>query len=297
VKALLIYHEGAGGGSTPSKAVAAALKGAGWKVRRLARKAADAKAIRSARSDLIVVAGGDGTVAAVLAMLPDRSIPVAIVPTGTANNIAHSIGIAGAPEAIVSGWDFDRRQRFDIGNAEGPWGRRAFAEGAGFGAFADSLRLAPRADGEEKLRTGREALRSALCIAAPVPLEIDVDGRRIPGDLLLVEILNVPLAGPRLRLAPGADPGDGRLHVSCLAESARGAMVQWLESKGDSQMPVGLVSGHEVVVRGGGIMMRIDDECCWLDPDSKVSIRIEGEPVQILAPPDRPALAAQPGQR
>ncbi|WP_165357460.1 diacylglycerol kinase family protein [Sphingosinicella sp. CPCC 101087] len=297
MKVLLIHHDGAGGGSTSGEAVAAALENAGWKVRRLDRKAADAKAIKSAGTDLIVIAGGDGTVAAVLAMLPDRSVPVGIIPTGTANNIARSLGIAGAPEAIVAGWDLDRRQRFDIGTAEGAWGRRAFAEGVGFGAFADSLRLAPRADGEEKFRTGREALRNALRIAAPVALEIHVEGRQAPGDLLLVEILNVPLAGPRLRLAPGADPGDGRLHVSCLGESARGAMERWLESGEDPRMPVEILTGHEVVVLGGGIMMRIDDECRWLKPDSKVSIRLECEPVQILAPPDRPALAGQPVRR
>jgi diacylglycerol kinase (ATP) len=291
MKALLIHHEGAGGGATSRKALVEAIEEGGWKVRHLSRKEADAKAIRSAKADLIVVAGGDGTVAKVLAMLPDRSVPVAIVPTGTANNIARSVGIDGDPEAIVAGWDMDRRRRFDVGNAHCPWGCRPFAEGVGFGLFADSLRMAPNVDGREKLRAGRDAMRRALRNAAPIPLEIALDGKRLPDDLLFAEIMNVRLTGPRLKLAPHADAGDGRLHASGLREGDRAAMRAWLTGKGDVDPPVTQWSGREVVVRGGGVTMRIDDECCWLEPGSEVTIRLEGEPVQLLAPPDRPALA------
>ncbi len=291
MKALLIHHEGAGDGATSRKALVALIEEEGWKVRHLSRKEAGAKAIRSAKPDLIVVAGGDGTVAKVLAMLPDRSVPVAILPTGTANNIARSVGIDGDPEAIVAGWDMDRRRRFDVGNALCPWGCRPFAEGVGFGLFANSLRLAPDVDGRAKLRAGRDAMRRALGDAAPMPLEIALDGEPLPDDLLFAEIMNVPLTGPRLKLAPDADAGDGRLHASGLREENRAAMRAWLAGTSEKEPPVTQWSGREVVVRGGGVTMRIDDECCWLEPGSEVTIRLEGEPVQLLAPPDRPALA------
>ena len=291
MKALLIHHAGAGGGATSRKALVDAIEQQGWKVRHLSRKRADAKAIRSARPDLIVVAGGDGTVAKVLAMLPDRSVPVAILPTGTANTIARSLGIDGDPDAVVAGWDMDRRRRFDIGNAHCPWGCRPFAEGVGFGLFADSLRLAPDVDGRAKLRAGRDAMRRALRDAAPMPLDIAIDGEMLPDDLLFAEIMNVPLTGPRLRLAPGADAGDGRLHASGLRADDRGAMRAWLAGKSEADPPVTQWSGREVLVRGGGVTMRIDDQCCWLEPGSEVTIRGEGEPVQLLAPPGRPALA------
>lgn len=291
MKALLIHHEGAGDGATSRKALIKAIELAGWKVRDLARKEADAKAIGKVKADLIVVAGGDGTVAKVLATLPDRSVPVAIIPTGTANNIARSLGIDGDPETIVAGWDIERRRRFDIGNAHCPWGCRPFAEGVGFGLFADSLRLAPDIDGGDKLRAGRDALRRALREAAPVPLDITLDDRKLPADLLLAEIMNISLTGPRLKLAPQADAGDGRLHVSGLREDGRAAMRRWLGGTRRTDPPVTQYSGREALVRGGGVMMRIDDECCWLETGSEVIVRLEGEPVQIVAPPDRPALA------
>ena len=46
-------------------------------------------------SDLLVLAGGDGTIARILAKLPPSSEAqrrIAIVPLGTANNIAQSLG-------------------------------------------------------------------------------------------------------------------------------------------------------------------------------------------------------------
>jgi diacylglycerol kinase family enzyme len=52
-------------------------------------------------ADLVVAAGGDGTIGKVLTGLSDRSIPVALLPLGTANNVARSLGIAGTPQELV----------------------------------------------------------------------------------------------------------------------------------------------------------------------------------------------------
>jgi diacylglycerol kinase (ATP) len=290
MKALLIQNKDAGEGSTSRKALIAALSDAGWKVELLPRKKANAKTIAAAKADLVVVAGGDGTVASIIKILPDRTLPIAVIPTGTANDIALSLGISGEPDAIIAGWDLKRHRRLDIGNAHGPWGCRAFAEGVGFGAFADSLRIAPDLDGEAKLKAGRRALRAAIGKAGALPLEIRLDDVLLPDDLVLVEVMNIPLTGPRLLLAPHAEPGDGKLHIAFVRSSGREAMARWLEL-GEGEAPVERCSGSEAVVTGGGSTMRIDDEHDWLEPDSKVTIRLEGEPVQILAPADAPAMA------
>jgi diacylglycerol kinase (ATP) len=39
------------------------------------------------KTDLIVIAGGDGTIIEVMTKLPDRSVPVALLPVPTANQI------------------------------------------------------------------------------------------------------------------------------------------------------------------------------------------------------------------
>ena len=291
MKALLIRHKKAGDGSVTRKALVEAIEAAGWKIAYLPRKKADAEAIAGARPDLVAVAGGDGTVAAIVRMLPDRSVPLAIIPAGTANNIARSLGMCGDPLASVADWDFERRRRLDVGTAQGPWGKRSFVEGIGFGAFAESLRAVTACEeAKEQCPTGKEALRTALRQAGPLPLHIEVDGAPLPGGLLMLEVMNIELTGPRLPFAPDARPGDGMLHISWLPVSKRDAMLRWLDTaKGDP--PVRQLGGREIRLTGGGAAMRIDDGACWLDTASEVIVRLEGQPVQILAPPAAPALA------
>lgn len=288
MKALLIHNKKAGDGSASRKELIAAMEAAGWSVDWLPRK----KAIARAGADLVAVSGGDGTVARIVKALPDRRVPLAIIPSGTANNIARSLGICGAPEASVAAWDHQRRRRLDVGNVHGGWGCRRFVEGVGFGAFAQSLRtvIGCEDEGKADCPTGREALRSALREAEALPLTIEIDGAALAKDVLMLEVMNIPMTGPRLPLAPDARPGDGMLHISWLPTSRRAAMLRWLDGeRGDP--PVEQRAGREIRLAGGGAAMRIDDEACWLETGSEVVVRLEGAPVQVLAPTHAPALA------
>ncbi len=290
MKALLIRHKKAGDGSVKRKALVAAIEEMGWTVAYLPRKKADAEAIAAAKPDLVAVSGGDGTVAAIVKLLPDRSVPLAIIPAGTANNIARSLGICGAPLASIAGWDFERRRRLDVGDAHGHWGCSRFVEGVGFGAFADSLRAVEACKGEPACPSGREALRAALRKAAPLPLAIEIDGVALADQVVLLEVMNIAMTGPRLPLAPDARPGDGLLHISWLPADRRAGMIRWLGSEKGAP-PVEQRSGREIRLAGGGAAMRIDDRACRLKPGSEVTVRLEGGPVQVLAPPEVPALA------
>ena len=100
----------AGGGWTPDLVVtgkAAAGVAA-------ARKAAENGA------DLVVAAGGDGTVRGCAEGLADTGIPLGIVPLGTANLLARTLGIPADPRAALAvalGSREDRR--IDIATADG----------------------------------------------------------------------------------------------------------------------------------------------------------------------------------
>src|SRR5262249_45333688 len=93
-------------------------------------------------ADLVAIAGGDGTFAHIIRRIAGRPIPAALLPVGSANNVARTLGIAGTDLGeLVAAWNGGRRQRYDI--AELTWGARGqparFVESAGGGLFCAAL--------------------------------------------------------------------------------------------------------------------------------------------------------------
>ena len=66
-------------------------------------------------ADLVLAAGGDGTVGKVARELIDTGVPLAVLPLGTANNLARSLGFIAAPEKIIAGLNHGEKRTFD------PW--------------------------------------------------------------------------------------------------------------------------------------------------------------------------------
>jgi len=64
-------------------------------IRRLVQTAA-----RSQRYDVVVAAGGDGTIRAAAAGISGTDVPLAIIPCGTANVLAQEIGLKATPELV-----------------------------------------------------------------------------------------------------------------------------------------------------------------------------------------------------
>jgi Diacylglycerol kinase catalytic domain len=105
-------------------------------------KNADWKDALSKRWDAVILAGGDGTVGKSVRWLRDRKTPIAILPLGTANNIARSLGIEGDLESLLSKLPTASARSLDVGRATGPWGKRMFLEALG---WVQSPRVFPRA--------------------------------------------------------------------------------------------------------------------------------------------------------
>jgi diacylglycerol kinase (ATP) len=238
--------------------------------------------------ELVVVAGGDGTVAKVIAQLPDRAIPVVILPLGTANNIAHSLGIAGAPlEMVEELLERGNTRSLNIGRAQGPWGHRRFVEAAGLGALAQAIQK-PRdgkSIGGDRLQMGRRRLQELLYRHEVLNVEVVVDGKTLAGDVLAVEILNVPYTGPALPLAPHADPGDGIFDIVCISGRRRRDMTSWLDAPHQSPPPVASERGRKVVITGDIPYQRVDDAV--FDPGHEratIIIELEYEAAKILVP-------------
>jgi diacylglycerol kinase family enzyme len=261
METLLVHKKSAGMTELSKSHLLEALRAAGLRPTYSSSKSKKFRKYLDRPWDLIVAAGGDGTVGKVLMSLPDRSIPVGVLPLGGANNIAHSLGIGGPLEEIMADWQPVRAEPFDVGVARGAWGLRRFVEAAGFGALAEALfsvsHIRPRSR-EEKQQIGRDALRKSLKRAEPAPYALTLDGRTISGDFLLVEVMNVSTIGPRLTLAPQADPGDGWLHVVMAEARRRDELLAWLDDPESGAAPVTVRRAQSVEVLTEPAILRLD---------------------------------------
>jgi diacylglycerol kinase (ATP) len=236
--------------------------------------------------DLVIVAGGDGSVARVARVLRDRTIPIAILPIGTANNIARALGLAGDVEDLISRLRTAQPRRLDVGLAEGPWGKRRFLEAVGFGAIAKAIsHSGPKPPKALRIDSGREELQKFVQEAEAERFEFNVDGELFAGDFLLLEILNLKLTGPALPILFAAAPDDGLLEIVFLLESERAQMSAWLKNPEDAPSPVTVRKGRKINVNWERSYARIDSRV-YLPPKgaSPIKIRLENDGLRVLVP-------------
>ncbi len=211
------------------------LTGAGHDVVYRSLKEADWTDVLCEVRDLIVVAGGDGSVRKVFTALGESPTTVTLFPTGSANNIARTLGFeTDVPGRLLAGWEPGVRRTYDIWEVETRWGRQPFVETFGGGIFADVLIRADSQDdenGEGKVDRGLRLLTEVLAEAIPLVLELEIDGEHIHEELLGIEAMNVRELGPNLLLAPEADPGDGLLDFVVLRSDDRSDLADYLEAR------------------------------------------------------------------
>jgi diacylglycerol kinase (ATP) len=290
MRATLFHNPTAGGGKFTKKELMTALKLGGLAPRYVSTKSKHFKKEIAAAEDLVVVAGGDGTVAKVIAQMPDRGVPVAILPLGSANNIARSFGVAGAPYELAEILHPLYWQRYSMGIVRGPWGRRRFVEAVGLGPLARMMQKPSLefASGVDSLRGGREELHRILKKAKPLDIDVTVDGKPLPGDILSIEIMNIVYTGPGLPLAPSADPADRMLEVVCVRPAERRTMMDWIKEPQHRRPPVSARRARRVDIVWRGDPMRIDDDVVDA-PDQPATVRVmlERTAVKVLVPPPR----------
>ena len=220
VRVTLLHNPNAGDGGPSDDELRLLIEALGHEVVDVIGLPDDGEDLEIPATELLVIAGGDGTVRAAAVPAAQRGTPVAILPLGTANNLATSLGVQGPFETLVMSWHEATFRKIDIGLARTARGQRPFMEGAGAGALAD-LVLA-KASGPRHLdRTARLArawtrFEERLTEFDGVPAQVVVDDEVVDGVFVLVEVLNTPRTGPGVEFAPAADPGDGLLDVVLL---------------------------------------------------------------------------------
>ncbi len=175
------------------------------------------------RYDAVVAAGGDGTIRSVAEGLRGTGLPVGILPLGTGNVMAHEIGLARTPAAIVE----------CLREGEAVSVRGAIANGSSFFLMA-GIGLDAEAVAGLDLRSKRRIGKLAYvwpvvrAIFAPVPrIEAQLDGAAHVARWVVLCKAGHYAGG--FRLSPASDLSrPGLVAVLCTARTRAGLVVDIL---------------------------------------------------------------------
>jgi len=172
-------------------------------------------AIRDHRKDvdLLIVGGGDGTFNALAEILVEAGLPVGVLPLGTANDLARTLGIPPSLEeacAVIAG---GRQHRIDLGSVNG----KLFFNVASMGLSTELSRKLTR---DEKRRWGvlGYAFRSwdAWRSSRPFRATIVADGKRLQVRSIQISVGNGRFYGGGMAIAEEAVIDDQRLDLYSL---------------------------------------------------------------------------------
>lgn len=270
-KIQLIHNPTAGAEEHEADHLVELLQAAGYKCNFSSSKK---KILKKVATDVkyIAVAGGDGTVRkAILAML-DKKLkykrPVAVLPLGTANNIASSLAIEENLRLNADAWRNEKFQKLDIGVARTRKDEEHFIESFGFGLFPtlikwmDEQPRTPAEEPEDEVKLAHNALLHLAKHYEPIKASMVYDGKEVNDEFLMIELLNISRLGPKLQLAK-ADPGDGLLELVIVKASQRPVLIKYFEEIAAGKkpiFPIKSVSVNQIKISTETKDIHVDDE-------------------------------------
>lgn len=225
------------------------------------------------KTDFIAVAGGDGTVRMTIISLLEKKLrlkrPIAVLPQGTANNIAISLGIPLSCEQAIERWQESKLIKFDVGMVMGI-GRKPlhFIESIGFGLFPVLMEKMDKkqlnsSSPEEEIRTALKELRKLVKKFPAKILKLVTSSGIVEKACIMVEVMNISRMGPRLELSPDADPTDGQVEVILVTAEQRSEMITYIDTllkDGEAVFPIEPIRCNYVSMEWQGRDLHIDDE-------------------------------------
>jgi YegS/Rv2252/BmrU family lipid kinase len=228
-RALIVFNPVAGQSSTMEDDLFAACevwRSGGWivELRPTAAPGDGAQIARTAAAegyDIVVAAGGDGTVNEVINGLVGTRTALATLPIGTVNVWARELGMPLQPRAAAEALLTANVQQIDLGKA----GDHYFLLMAGIG-FDAAVTAEVRPHEKRRLGVLAYAVRAMLLATRflGARTRITLDGRVIRSRILMIVIGNSQLYGGFVKLTARANMNDGLLDVCVIkGKSLRGA--------------------------------------------------------------------------
>jgi diacylglycerol kinase (ATP) len=195
------------------------------------------------RVDAVVVLGGDGIVHLAVQALAGTDTPLGIIPAGTGNDCAESIGLpsepAAAVDAVLEALEAGQSSAIDLGRTDaGRWWFTILC--AGFDSAtnerANGMRW-PKGPHRYDLAIALETLR-----LAPRDFDLELDGALHSQPATLIAVGNTPQYGGGKKMTPGASMVDGRFAVTVVGQVSRLTLARLAPT-----LPRGGHIGHRAV--------------------------------------------------
>ena len=180
----------------------------------------------AAGTGAVVAVGGDGAAHAALQAVAGTTTPLAVVPTGTGNDLALALGIPRDPvtaaraaaDDLVAGTS----RSVDAGRTAGRWWATVLC--CGFDSAVT--------DRANRLRWPRGRRRYDVAVFAelarlrPREVELVLDGVAQTVPVTLIAVGNTCWYGGGMKVCPGADPTDGQFDVTVVGPVSRRELVR-----------------------------------------------------------------------
>ncbi|KHN91406.1 lipid kinase [Pectobacterium actinidiae] len=174
------------------------------------------------RVDFVIIGGGDGTLNAAAPGLVDTGLPLGVLPLGTANDFARTVGIPREIRQAVQVIANGQRRAVDLGEVNG----HLFFNVSSIG-FSAALARGLSAKSKKRWGTLGYALAAFKLLkqSRPFRVEIEHDGIKERVRTVQVSVGNGRFYGGGMAVADSAAPDDGRLDVYSLEVSHWWEMV------------------------------------------------------------------------
>jgi diacylglycerol kinase (ATP) len=247
-----------------AEGVAGLLRGAGATVTELPLDHADT--VPGVDADRIVVAGGDGSLGGAAALASRADVPLAVIPTGTANDFAGTLGLPReTEEAVRLAVEGQKARRLDLAwISVDDQSARPFVNVASTGLSPVAAHQAGRLKRQlGPLAYSVGALRAGLG-ANPLPCEVTCDHRRaFTGSAWQVTVACTGAFGAGAEV--DADPHDGLLDAVVMEAGSRLRLIRYAYG-----MRAGNVEAQQGVARCAGERVRVET-------DGATGFNVDGE--------------------
>jgi diacylglycerol kinase (ATP) len=183
---------------------------------------------------LVIAMGGDDTVWSVIRGIAGSKTRLGIIPAGTENNVAKSLGIPedaeGACALIMSG----KTRKVDVGEVKAKKHKKLlFFEVVSIGitsALYPKVKKLPKGD----LSGLKDAVATMLHQASQPEVSLTLDGEsKVTVKTMLVNVSNMPIMGAHFLVAPDASLEDGLLDISVYPEFSKAELLAYFAAVKD----------------------------------------------------------------